>query len=289
MIDDLKLARRSCGLTQRALGERIGVDTQTIKRLETKVGSVATLVAAMKVLDFHLTGLAPGATFAERLRAQRLKRGLSITRVVKRSKLSRNTIVGLEAGGGSVGSLLRLLQVIAPTARRRAPERVYWGEGDKIDRDSWFTPPEFMTNIYEAFGSIDLDPCGHKLSLVRSERRFLLAEGDDGFVDDWSGRLAFVNPPYSRVLDWLKRAHEQWQAGNVDTVFCLVPVRTDSAWFHTTLKPDANVYLLQGRVKFGSPDGKAQHTPFALMAVMLGASAEQKESYAERVAGSWMA
>ncbi len=56
-------------------------------------------------------------------------------------------------------------------------------------------------------------------------------------------------------------AHDQWQAGNVETVICLVPVRTDSAWFYDTLSADANIYLLQGRVRFLSPQGKGQHTP----------------------------
>ncbi len=179
--------------------------------------------------------------------------------------------------------------MLAPEARRRAPERSYWGQGDKEDRDSRFTPPDFMESIYAAFGQVDLDPCAHRLSPVIAHRRILLEDGGDGLVDDWSGRLAFVNPPFSELLKWLRRAYDHWQAGNVETVVCLVPVRTDSAWFHETLSTDADIYLLQGRVRFLNPQGNRQHTPFSLMVMTLGATAEQKARYAELAPGFWLA
>ena len=214
---------------------------------------------------------------------------MSLDEVASRAGLSRATVVSLERGGGSVASLLRLLEVIAPRARRRAPERSYWGEGDKNDRDSRFTPAVFMDSIYAAFGEVDLDPCGHVLSPVVARRRILLSEGGDGLTEAWSGRLAFVNPPFSELLKWLRRAHDQWRARNVDTVVCLVPVRTDSSWFHQTLSADADLYLLQGRVRFLSPTGKAQPTPFSLMLITLGTTAEQRQLYAETVPGFWFA
>ena len=82
------------------------------------------------------------------------KKELSLEKVAKQTGLSQATIASLECGRGSVRSLLRLLAVIAPKARRRAPERAYWGAGDKFDRDSRFTPPDFMEHIYAAFGKV---------------------------------------------------------------------------------------------------------------------------------------
>lgn len=252
------------------------------------MGSVSTLTAVMSVLNFHLTGLGPGKTLSAQLLARRLKLSLSVTEVATKTGLSRATITSLERGGGSVASLLRLLTVLAPRARRRAPERSYWGQGDKEDRDSRFTPPDFMASIYAAFGDVDIDPCGHSLSPVIARRRILLSEGGDGLLDDWSGVLAFVNPPYSQLLAWLRRAHEQWRAAKVETVVCLVPVRTDSAWFHETLSADADIYLLQGRVRFLNSQGRRQHTPFSLMVLTLGATSQQKQRYAALVPGFWM-
>lgn len=77
---------------------------------------------------------------------------MSLDAVAVRAGLSRTTMASLERGGGSVASLLRLLAVLAPRVHRRAPERSYWGQGDKEDRDSRFTPPDFMGSIYAAFG-----------------------------------------------------------------------------------------------------------------------------------------
>jgi transcriptional regulator with XRE-family HTH domain len=281
------LARRSKGWPQKTLAERIGVDPQRIKRLEKGTGSVETLIDAMEALELRLSGIAPGATITDQLRAKRQKRGWSISHAAQRAGLDRATVADLERGNGSVASLQSLLTVVAPNAKRRAPERSYWGQGDKEDRDSRFTPPEFMQIIYAAFGPVDLDPCAHRLSPVVAKRRILLDEGGDGLADEWSGRLAFVNPPYSAQLIWLRRAYEQWSAGNVETVVCLVPVRTDSAWFHQTLAADAEIFFLQGRLRFSTPSGKAQHTPFSLMLVALGTSAEQRERLSGAVPGAW--
>jgi transcriptional regulator with XRE-family HTH domain len=289
MIEHLKEARQSAGWSKKTLADRTGLDPQTIGRLEKGVGSVPALVAVMTALNFHLTGLAPGKTLPEQLRACRHKRSLSLEELAMKANLSPATVAGVEQGGGSVASLLRLLAVLAPRTRRRAPERAYWGPGDKEDRDSRFTPAEFMENIYTAFGEVDLDPCGHVLSPVVARRRILLGEGGDGLADAWSGRLAFVNPPYSELLKWLRRAHDQWQAGKVETVVCLVPVRTDSALFHQTLSADADLFLLQGRVRFLDPRGKGQQTPFSLMVLTLGATPEQKKRYAELAPGFWWA
>ena len=146
-----------------------------------------------------------------------------------------------------------------------------------------------MEHIYTAFGEIYLDPCAHALSPVIARRRIMLSEGGDGLADDWSGRVAFMNPPFSSLLIWLKRAFDQWQTRNIETVVCLVPVRTDSARFQQTLSPVADIYLLQGRVRFLDTQGKGQPTPFSLMLVTLGASTEQKERFASLVSGFWVA
>lgn len=260
---------------------------QVIKRLEAGIGSVRTLLAVMTTLEFRLSGLGPGSTLGGQLRDLRRKRVLTLEELSRRTGLSRTTIASLERGGGTVASLQRLLAVLAPKARRRAPERAYWGKGDKTDRDSRFTPPDFMASIYEAFGAIDLDPCANELSPVVAHRRILPCEGGDGLADVWSGRFAFVNPPYSELLKWLRRAYEQWKAGNVETVVCLVPVRTDSSWFHQVLSAEADIFFLQGRVRFLDPRGQGQHTPFSLMLVALGTSDEQRQRYAGLVEGYW--
>jgi transcriptional regulator with XRE-family HTH domain len=266
----------------------MGIDAQAVGRMERGVGSVATLVAAMRVLDFRLTGVGRGSTLPEQLRANRIGRSLSLREVAVRTGMSRTTVAGLERGDGTIASLLRLLTILAPRARRRAQERAYWGEGDKQDRDSRFTPTDFMSHIHAAFGEVDLDPCGHRLSPVVARRRILLDEGGDGLVDDWSGRLVFVNPPFSELTRWLGRAHGEWLAGRVETVVCLVPVRTDSALFHDRLSADADIFLLRGRVRFLDPSGRAQPTPFSLMLMTFGSNRAQRDVLAASLPGFWL-
>ena len=273
---------------QRTLAERSGVSSQAIFRLERGIGSASTLEGAMRALDFRLTGIGPGKSLAEQLRTRRLKQSMAIEALARRTGLSPTTIRSVELGGGSVASILKILSALAPKAKRRAPERAYWGQGDKDDRDSRFTPPDFMESIYSSFGKIDLDPCAHPSSPVIASKEYILANGDDGLRDVWFGEFVYVNPPFSDQLNWLRRAHEQWRLGNVATIACLVPARTDSAWFHETLRANADIYFLQGRLRFLDLRGSAQATPFSLMVVIFGATEEQKEKFAATVPGFWM-
>ena len=178
--------------------------------------------------------------------------------------------------------------------RCQQPNRKAAGEGHRVDiqakkadRDSRFTPSSFLASICDAFGPIDLDPCGHELSPVVARRRLIPEHGVDGLTDTWTGRLVYLNPPFSQLLLWLRRAHEQWRAGNVETVVGLVPVRTDSSWFHEVFSSDADIFLLKGRVSFLDTKGKKQPTPFSLMIFTLGAGPEQKRRFAELVSGFW--
>ena len=101
----------------------MGVGVQTVKRLEKGVGSVPILIAAMGALDLRFSGVGPGMTLPEQLRGRRVRRSLSLTGVASQARLSRATVAGVEQGRGSVASLLSVLAVLAPGARRRSPER----------------------------------------------------------------------------------------------------------------------------------------------------------------------
>jgi transcriptional regulator with XRE-family HTH domain len=288
LVEELKKARMSRGLSRAALAAAINVDPQAIKRLESGVGSFQTMLSVMAELDYHVAGLAKAGDLPKQLRLRRQNIGLTVNEAAKRARVSSATILEVERGRGSVRSVLKILAAIAPTARRKAPARVHWAIDAKGDRDIRFTPPDFMANIYDAFGDVDLDPCGHADSPVAANRRILLAEGGDGLVDEWSGRLAYMNPPFSAQLRWLRRAHDQWKAGNVQTVVCLVPARTDSAWFHEHLRPSADIFLPQGRLRFLTPEGRGHSTPFSLMVVVLGGSESEKCRLGELLSGFWI-
>lgn len=155
------------------------------------------------------------------------------------------------------------------------------------ESDDRFTSPKLVRAIEDSFGKIDFDPCWHKASAVNPRNYLDVRQGDDGLRDEWSGRLVFVNPPWSAQDKWLKRAYDQWLRGNVHTVVCLVPAATGAAIFHDTLARDADVYFLEGRPEFFKEDKTSEGTMRPVMVVMFGATNQQKIRFAELVKGSW--
>lgn len=76
----------------------------------------------------------------------------------------------------------------------------------------------------------------------------------DGLVQEWHG-TCWMNPPYGRdIVKWMKKAYESWLQGV--TVVCLVPARTDTAWWHDYAMC-GEVRFLRGRVKFVGADNAA--------------------------------
>ena len=58
-----------------------------------------------------------------------------------------------------------------------------------------------------------------------------------------------MNPPYGPGLrQWVRRAYLSAQDGA--TVVCLLPARTDTAWWHDYILPHAEVRYIRGRIKF---------------------------------------
>ena len=78
------------------------------------------------------------------------------------------------------------------------------------------------------------------------------------------GGCVFVNPPYGReIYKWVKKAYEESKDGV--TVVMLLPVRTDTKWFHEFIYNRAEVRFLKGRIKFGDAKNSA---PFPSMIVI---------------------
>ena len=75
----------------------------------------------------------------------------------------------------------------------------------------------------------------------------------DGLAMDWPPS-AFVNPPYSGVADWVRKAHTEARKGC--QVVMLLNAATDSVWFHLHVynQPGVEVRFLRGRVPFIDPE-----------------------------------
>ena len=66
-----------------------------------------------------------------------------------------------------------------------------------------------------------------------------------------------MNPPYGRDMGkWVRKAYEESQRGAL--VVCLVPARTDTAWWHD-YAAKGYVRFLRGRLRF---EGGKHSAPF---------------------------
>lgn len=118
--------------------------------------------------------------------------------------------------------------------------------------DDWETPKDFFDDLEKKFGKFDLDPCATKGNA--KARRFFTKE-DNGLEKKWDGRV-FVNPPYGRTIGlWMKKSWESSRDG-ADLVVCLVPARTDTAWWHEYAMRGIIVFI-RGRLKFGKSRNSA--------------------------------
>lgn len=128
--------------------------------------------------------------------------------------------------------------------------------------DESSTPRDFFAVVAREFGPFDLDPCCVADS-AKADHFYTAA--DNGLAFAWMGRV-FMNPPYSRIGDWMSKAWVSARSGHASVV-CLVPARTDTRWFWRYALA-GEVLLLPGRLKFG--DGR-HAAPFPSCLVLLRA------------------
>lgn len=117
----------------------------------------------------------------------------------------------------------------------------------KSKSDKWGTPPELYKTLDDEF-QFKYDPCP-----------ITWKEGDaDGLTSDW-GTSTFVNPPYSKVALWIKKAHEEWKKGK--TIVMLINAITDTKAFHEYIYGQAELRFIKGRVCFIDPTNPTKKQP----------------------------
>lgn len=116
--------------------------------------------------------------------------------------------------------------------------------------DLWATPQAFFDVMNREFG-FTLDVCATAEN-AKCSRYYTTS--DDGLSQPWTG-VCWMNPPYGREIGrWMKKAYEASRHGA--TVVCLVPARTDTAWWHDyAVKGETR--FLKGRLRFGEAKNSA--------------------------------
>ncbi len=125
------------------------------------------------------------------------------------------------------------------------------------ERQDWETPMSFVKLVEKKINkTFDLDVCTYDHT-TKAPKWF--TEADDALTKEWSEPTCWMNPPYGGALPtWLKYAYEQSQKHN-NTIVCLIPSRTDTAWFHDWAAKGEIVFL-RGRIKF-EQQGEITGTP----------------------------
>ena len=108
----------------------------------------------------------------------------------------------------------------------------------------WETPQAFFDALNAEF-LFEIDVCA---TAANAKYPRYYTETDDGLTQPWRG-VCWMNPPYGRVIKaWMAKAVASSQDGA--TVVCLVPARTDTAWWHDYAM-GGEIRFIRGRLKFG--------------------------------------
>lgn len=111
--------------------------------------------------------------------------------------------------------------------------------------DCWETPQELFDELNQKY-NFDVDVC----ALPKNAKcaNYFTPE-IDGLKQEWIG-TCWMNPPYGHEIGkWMQKAYKSSLAGA--TVVCLVPARTDTAWWHDYAMK-GKIEFIRGRLKFGN-------------------------------------
>ena len=123
------------------------------------------------------------------------------------------------------------------------------------NHQDWETPISFFTMMEKEHGPFDLDVCALPHNAKCS---VFYSPVEDGLKQDWFG-TCWMNPPYGRnIAHWMHKAVDEVMNGNAKKVVCLVPSRTDTAWWHDYAM-QGEIVFLRGRLKF---EGAKNSAPF---------------------------
>ena len=272
----LKSTRKSMGLTQHELAELAGISRQSLVCIERGAGRMSSIAKIAPHISFRIIGLATGDCPSVQIRSARLRRKMSQAALASKAKVSVPTIRAVERNVGSIKSMAAIIAVLAPNASAAVHTRVHW----QIKKDVRLTPPDLVDAVVEAFGPISIDPASDPNGFV--DAKTYLTETEDGLITAWSGRLAFVNPPFSDLTQWIGRCADAYENNKVEIVVGLFPARTETTTFRNRVFGKADVLLLPRRLSFYDEHRtKLPPAPFALMMCIWGAPKDRIERFVD--------
>lgn len=135
------------------------------------------------------------------------------------------------------------------------------------DTNEWATPVELLRPLDAAVDGFDLDPCSGAEARSIADEQY--TECDDGLSKAWFGSI-WVNPPYSDMEDWMRKALDESHRDDVETILVLAPARTSTQWFHRYATQATVLAFIEGRLTFGNPDDQVRNAPFPSLIAVFG-------------------
>jgi len=115
----------------------------------------------------------------------------------------------------------------------------------------WSTPQDFF-DAQNRVHNFTLDVCADSQN---AKCDLYFTREIDGLSRQWSPHRCWMNPPYGRAIAaWMKKAFEESRLGAL--VVCLVPSRTDTAWWHD-YAAKGEITFVRRRLKFGGAQTSA--------------------------------
>lgn len=105
--------------------------------------------------------------------------------------------------------------------------------------DDWSTPEDIYKHFIDDLKCID--PCP------------LYCKSDNTY-NIFMNTNIYINPPYSKIKDWVRFIFNNTGFGCDNTIYLLIPARTDTKYFHELMNMSntKELYFIKGRLKFGN-------------------------------------
>lgn len=118
--------------------------------------------------------------------------------------------------------------------------------------NEWATPQALFNELNAEFGfTLDAAASHENYKVVP-----YFTERDDALTKDWLGTV-WLNPPYGKqIKDFIAKAYFESQKHG-STIVCLIPSRTDTAYWHDYVMKAKEIRYIRGRLKFNNHKNSA--------------------------------
>lgn len=120
-------------------------------------------------------------------------------------------------------------------------------------KDEWSSPKK----VVDYFGPFDYDPATTGVQSLRLGIPYFDTIETDGLTTDWTKyKKIWINPPFTKKFEFLRKAVETVQDSDAE-IFFLIPIESmTTKVFHEIMKEQFYaMYLPNGRIKFEDDSG----------------------------------